>query len=332
MKKILALMLAALMLLSFVACGGNNDTESDAPENTETETETEAPVVEEGIIVPNVDTNTWGYALWSAFLASAKANPEAAAIDHVDAILASDAGKVLGARVETMELTADAYVPGFSENITGFKQAAVYTPTSTGFAFMSHVFVLEDESGVNAFMQQLDDKKDMRFMICMTAEAFTVGAYKNLVFCALSPEAMPGVGPVDAEIIDADVTEGTVAADLWDFFCQAMLENPTANAEEMGYAIAYSPVIPFDLCDVNFVTAGEVKDFAYAIDGGFESATCVTPQGVESGFAIYIFSLEAGLNVENWMNYYAASAKGEQVAYGAYNNNVIVMINTEVAE
>lgn len=40
MKKFLALILAAMMLLSMVACGGNTETES------ETETETDAPAVE----------------------------------------------------------------------------------------------------------------------------------------------------------------------------------------------------------------------------------------------------------------------------------------------
>ncbi len=47
MKKLLAILLAAMMLLSLVACGETNETE--APENNESETnapETEAPAVE----------------------------------------------------------------------------------------------------------------------------------------------------------------------------------------------------------------------------------------------------------------------------------------------
>lgn len=40
MKKLLAMILAAMLLLSLVACGGNNDTESD----TDAGTETDAPV------------------------------------------------------------------------------------------------------------------------------------------------------------------------------------------------------------------------------------------------------------------------------------------------
>ena len=45
MKKILSLALAAVMALSLVACGGNNN-ETTAPETTAPAVETTAPVTE----------------------------------------------------------------------------------------------------------------------------------------------------------------------------------------------------------------------------------------------------------------------------------------------
>ena len=343
MKKLLAILLAAMMLLSFVACGESQETETDVNnENNENNENTEnngadtpavddqPPVVEEGVILPTVGEDTWGYALWSAFLASAQANPEATAFDHVLSILNTDAGKALGGFVETAEVPG-GFLWGFAEEIHGFNNGAVYT-ASAGFAFMSYVFVLDEGADVNAFIAELDAKKDMRWMICMPAEQFTVGAYKNIVFCSMAPVVMPGTMAGEATIFEPDFAEGSLTEELWNFFCQAMDENPMGNAEEMAYALAYSPVIPFDLCEVTAVPMGDVADFKYTLDGGFEQAFCVKPSGVESNFAIYIFTLEMGIMVDSWMDYYAASAQGEQVAYGAYNNNVVVFINTEVAE
>ena len=96
MKKLLAILLAAMMLLSFVACGETQETEGDI--NNETENngadlpgiEEEAPVIEEGVILPTVADNTWGYALWSAFLASAKANPEATLLFYQPPMISSE--------------------------------------------------------------------------------------------------------------------------------------------------------------------------------------------------------------------------------------------------
>lgn len=341
MKKILAIILASLMLLTLVACGnGNNEeTTTDAPANNEettlggNEETTEGGNDEEttvggnvdvnaNVVVPNVDANTWGYAFWNVFSESVRNNPEITTGEIVANILASEAGQALGF-CENMDMV-EGFLPGFSADITGFKSATVFTPSAAGFAFMGYAFELEDVASVNTFMQTLDTNKDMRFMVCMTAEMATIGAYENYVLFVMSPTNMPSAGGAsDATIVYPENAEdGTYASEIFFFFEQAMNENPSAGAEEMAYAVAYSPVVPYNMADVNTVdTTVANEHFANGFDG-IESIFSVSEEG--SDLVVYLFTIELGLDVTNWSSWYVT---GEDAVCGAYNNVVIVIHN-----
>lgn len=333
MKKILALILASLMLFAVAACDAvDEETTTDeittdeittneaTTENEETTVETDA-VVDSNAIVPSVGEDTWGYAFWKVFSESVKANPEIATGEIAYNILMSEAGQALGF-CENMEMP-EGFLPGFSADITGFKSATVFTPAAAGYAFMGYVFELEDSSKVTEFMQTLEANHDLRWMVCMTADMATMGAYNNYVLFVMSPTNMPGVGGADAEILYPDVDDGTYGAEIWNFFEQAMNENPSAMAEEMAYAVAYSPVVPFNMAAVNPVEIAANEHLTNGLDGA-EAVFSVTADGEESDLVIYLITIELGLDVANWSSYYVT---GEGVVYGAYNNTIIVMYN-----
>lgn len=340
MKKILALILASMMLLTLVACGNTEETTTEAPVNNEETTvggneettvggneETTVGGAEEnaeGVIAPNVSESSWGYAFWNVFAESVKNNSEIATGEIVYNILTSDAGMPLGF-CENMDMV-EGYLPGFSADITGFESATVFTPAASGFAFMGYVFKLSEGADVEAFINTLNENCDLRWMICMTAESVTVGAYNNYVFFVMCPENIPNMGGADAEILYPETAEdGTYAAEIWNFFEQAMSESAGAGAEEMAYAVAYSPVVPFNLSVVTPVDmAVENAHFANGFDC-IEEMYSITEEG--SDLVIYVFSIELGLDPAGWGAWYVT---GENVVWGAYNNTLIAIHNGNI--
>ena len=190
MKRIITIILASLMLLSLVACGNNV-----AEETTEKlPVHNKVPVNNNdsnsgAIISPSVPETSWGYAFWNVFHDSIKNNSKISTNEIVQNILASDAGKAIGFS-ENADMP-EGYLPGFSEDIKGFKSATMFTPAASGYAFMGYVFELENVSKVDNFIKTLNEKCDLRWMICMTAEMTTVGAYDNYVLFVMSPTNMP---------------------------------------------------------------------------------------------------------------------------------------------
>ncbi len=354
MKKIIALTIAALMLLSIVACdtasnneetttnteettvgsteettvGGNEETTVGGGEETTVggnEETTEAEVENnDAVIAPAVPENSWGYAFWTVFADSVKNNPQIATGEIVYNMLMSPAGQAIG-MADNMDMVP-GFLQGFSEEIHGFKSATVFAPFAAGFAFIGYVFELEADADVNAFVNMLDEKKDLRWMMCMTAETYALGAYNNYVMIVMSPEAMPGAGGADAAIVYPENAEdGTYAAEIWNFFEQAMTESAGAGAEEMAYAVAYSPVVPFMVADVNAVDMTVANEhFANGFDC-IEAMFSVTETG--SDVVIYLFSIENGLDPANWASWYVT---GEGVVWGAYNNVLIAIHNANV--
>ena len=337
MKKILALILASMMLLTLVACGNTEETTTEAPVKNEETTvggneettvggneETTVGGTEEivdGVITPAVPENSWGYAFWNIFVESIKNNSEIATGEIVYNMLMSDAGKPLGF-CENMDMV-EGYLPGFSADITGFESATVFTPAASGYAFMGYVFKLAEDADKAEFVQTLDANKDMRWMVCMAAELATIGAYENYVLIVMSPAAMPGMAGGDAQIFYPENAEdGTYAAEIWNFFEQAMSESVGAGAEEMAYAIAYSPVVPFNLSVVTPVDMTvENEHFSHGFDC-VEAIYSITEEG--SDLIIYVFSIELGLEPSGWGAWYVT---GENVVWGAYNNTLVAIHN-----
>ena len=351
MKRIIAIILASLMLLALVACNPatKDETTTDAPTNNEetttgannnetteggnnnetteggnagetTEGNNGGEVVEGNVIAPNVPEDSWGYAFWNVFVESIKNNANIESLELAGNLLMSEAGQALG-MAESMPVEP-GYLTGFGPvEIAGFESATMFVPWASGYAFVGYTFELAEDADVAAFIQNLDECKDMRWMMCMTAEIATIGAYENYVLMVMSPVAMPGAISGEAEILYPENAEdGTYAAEIWNFFEMAMGENPMANAEEMSYAVAYSPAVPFNMAMVNPVdTTVENAHFANGFDS-IESIFSITEEG--SDVVIYVFSIELGLMADGWGAWYIT---GEDVVWGAYNNMLIAI-------
>ncbi len=159
MKKILALMLAMILVISIVACGkNNNDTtapvETTGSQNNSTEpTETKDSTGE--VVVPNVSAE-----------------------DIMKAISEIDDLKELTMMMDKVEA---GYLRGFDEEISGFKDGYSMGPMIGSIPFVGYVFQTEDNESANALLETLKSKANMRWNICTEADTMVTDVKGNYV-------------------------------------------------------------------------------------------------------------------------------------------------------
>lgn len=195
MKKALALILAAMMLLSLIACDGGKkeETATDAPA-----AEGEGPAEDDLMVEPGTsveeepaednqsaeDGETLGNKLLAEFESQMTANPEATAQELADAMLAHEAIQFSGA---TMEVEP-GYLTGFDDaEITGFETAVMFAPAIGTIPFVGYIFELAEDADVDAFVQTLKDNANPRWNICTMADE-TIATYEgSTVFFLMCP-------------------------------------------------------------------------------------------------------------------------------------------------
>ena len=197
MKKIVAIILASIMLLAFVSCGNNNngetttdaDTTTAAPgESTSAEMTTAAP--EETTaevpsdIIPTVDEKTLGGKLWASFLDTCKSNPSATTEE-----IANTVSSIPEIQFMKMVSTVEpGLLSGFDNaEIKGFKSGHAFGPMIGSIPFISYVFELEEGSDVAAFVKNLTDSANPRWNICVEADQTVAGSCGNYVFFVMCP-------------------------------------------------------------------------------------------------------------------------------------------------
>lgn len=200
MKKIVAIILASIMLLAFVSCGNNNngetttdaDTTTAAPgESTSAEMTTAAP--EETTaevpsdIIPTVDEKTLGGKLWASFLDACKSNPSATTEEIANAVSSiSD--------IQFMRMVSPiepGLLAGFDNTeIKGFKSGHAFGPMIGSIPFICYIFELEDGADVEAFVKNLTDSANPRWNICVEAKQTVAGSCGNYVFFVMCPDSM----------------------------------------------------------------------------------------------------------------------------------------------
>ncbi|MGN1095136.1 MAG: hypothetical protein ACI4QR_01975 [Eubacteriales bacterium] len=166
MKKIIALVLAAIMMVAFVACGKNNNDTTTAPntttdnnKTTATEATTEAPVV-----------------------------PAASLEDIANAIIACEALSQMRLVTTPME---EGYMPGFDEDITGFEEAYNFGPMIGSIPFVGYIFRVSDASAAQSFLDSIKAKSNPRWNICTSADTTVTEVKGNLVlFVMLNAETL----------------------------------------------------------------------------------------------------------------------------------------------
>lgn len=157
MKKIISIMLAALMLLSLCACGKKEEAAPPVPD-------------------------TMGGKLLSEFydiVDFGETDPLAIA----EKLLQSEVIEFEGMAME-ME---PGYLMGFSQEIQGFEKAAVFSPMIGSIPFVGYVFALADSSETDAFCAMLKENADMRWNICTEAEELVCEGFGDIVFFVMCP-------------------------------------------------------------------------------------------------------------------------------------------------
>ena len=202
MKRIFALMLALLMLLSTTACNNTSTDEShkgDDTTNTTENADNTDPTDETdhgkednseqntvSIIEPKVESGTMGEALWNAFCSALADKPEIGMQDLANTLVTDPVIQFTG-MASPIEVGAEYYM-GFGEyRITGYDSAAVYSPMMGSIAFVGYVFDLTENTDVNEFIKGLTDHCDPRWNICVEAEQTVVGAVGDKVFFVMCP-------------------------------------------------------------------------------------------------------------------------------------------------
>ena len=167
MKKIIALLMAVLMVISMAACTkteenvSNNDS---APSNS-------APVES-------------GATVGETLLADFKADTTGTALEIAERLISNQIIQFMGGAMEIEE----GLLSGFDNTeIKGFKEGAMFAPMMSSIAFVGYVFELEDGADVEAFKTTLKDSANLRWNICVTAEELVVENEGNKVFFLMCP-------------------------------------------------------------------------------------------------------------------------------------------------
>ena len=87
----------------------------------------------------------------------------------------------------TSESVEEGYLNGFTEEITGFSQGAVFGPMIGAIPYIGYVFSLEDGQDAEAFLQRLEGCADLRWNVCTIAEKTAKGAVGQTVCFVMSP-------------------------------------------------------------------------------------------------------------------------------------------------
>lgn len=220
MKKLLALLLALVMVVGVAACGKTEPADSD----TQTQTENKAPETEgnEEVIAENGDEEakedekpeekpeetpaekpaekpvekpeekpaekpqetpkTVGSQLLSVF----KSNASGSALDVANAMVSKGN---LPFAAGAMEVTP-GFLAGFDNaEITGFKSGATFGPLMGSIAFVGYIFELEDGVSSADFIANLRSNANLRWNICVEAEEMVTGTSGNKVFFVMCPKS-----------------------------------------------------------------------------------------------------------------------------------------------
>lgn len=155
-------MLILCMVFAMAACSSENQSEEEKPERPD----------------------TLGNALLTDFEERKEANPAITAQELADALITNE--KILFAPA-TMPVEP-GFLSGFSNEITGFKEAVMFSPMIGSIAFVGYIF--EVDGDVGAFMETLKNNADPRWNICVEAEETVVGNVDNTVFFVMCPTAL----------------------------------------------------------------------------------------------------------------------------------------------
>ncbi|MBO5007053.1 MAG: hypothetical protein J6C89_06380 [Clostridia bacterium] len=173
MKKIAALLLALTMVISIVACGGNNETTTETTVTTETTATTDATTTADNTTTAGTTEATTTQApVTSTVTLDVISN----AIVEKVAELTNNELFVMGSPMEA------GYLPWFNNDVTGFSECYVTMPMIGTIPFISYVFRVSDASEAEAFLAKLNADFNLRYVLCNPADTTVTAIHGDLVF------------------------------------------------------------------------------------------------------------------------------------------------------
>lgn len=188
MKKFIVSLLATSMIIGLVGCastGVNNNAstpaqttpvQTDAPNQTDAPDETNAPSNNDDVS----SGETLGNQLAAIFESEIANSTDLEAIANT---LAQQAEK-LDEIYCVVDQPEEGYLPGFTEDITGFKTCYRFAPMIGSIPFVGYVFEAEDAEGLKATLLSLADQ---RWQICTMAAETVCTVSGNYVFFTMCP-------------------------------------------------------------------------------------------------------------------------------------------------
>lgn len=176
MKKVIAILMAAVMLFAFAACSKNPTTE----ENT---TEADVSVNVEETSEAASSTGSVAQTLAAEFKTVAATETDAQKI--AEALASSSAVSAMGAAAMPVE---PGFLTGFDNaEITDFEAGVMFAPMIGTIPFVGYVFTLADGADTDAFIKNLEDNANLRWNICTQADEMVAVAEGNIVMFVMSP-------------------------------------------------------------------------------------------------------------------------------------------------
>jgi hypothetical protein len=328
MKKILAAILAAMMLMSTaVACTDNVETPETPDTNDQNQTESgdetpDTPEVDDKLIAPNVEHETLGYLFFEKFVELKKGNPAITTEEIANEIMLSKLGTAV--QFPMVMPVEPGYLSGFNNEseFGGFTSATLIAPGMMGVAFVAYIFDLAPDADVAAFVKKVEESVDPRWNGCTEAEMTVVGAYDNSVFLIMCPTKIPSRISGKADIIEPSVEAGSASEALWNEFKAIM---SAEGAPEVTSDIAAALASGSFGGEATAIESWEIVNedaFVYTIDG-FNNASIIT----NGDKTVYLIQLDEGMEIPNWAGYYLDGIKVQPSAWGSYNMTIIVMLN-----
>lgn len=176
MKKIAALMLALTMLISIVACGGNNET------TTGTTATTEGTTVATDNTTTDVATTTEAT---TAATTEAGTKITVSVEEAANAVIAKVAELTENMMVPMGMMMEPGYLTGFNSEIAGFAECFCFMPMIGTIPFVGYVFRVSDASQADEFLKTLEDNTNMRWNLCTAADTKVVSIHGDLILYVL---------------------------------------------------------------------------------------------------------------------------------------------------
>lgn len=289
MKKLIALSLAAVMALSLVACGGNNETTTQTPAGTTNPgTTTGAPSTSApttGTTEPAAPT-TLSEKLLAEFKEFVKANPDKSGADVADLMV--EQGLLAGRDFGTMGFLDAEFMTGFNEGFepVAFKKATFIGPMISSTPFLAYVFELNEGTDAVEFANYLKKYANPAWNVCVTAEQVLVGTEGNLVFFVMCSEQEAQVADYNQMLVDQ--------------FDNFMYDNANASVEEIANNLSEVEGFPLSGMYAEKVEKGYLT--ALGEFDKFENAACFKPIIGSVPFIGYIFEIDPSVNVQEFIN------------------------------